>query len=276
MIGVEKMIKRFDKIIAVSESTKNDIVELCGIDHKKIKVIYSGIEKEYQKINFQIPNKFKIQNLKEAAGQSELYELRKVKDKYNLPEKFILFLGTVEPRKNIEGLISAYNMFRDKAEVRHRAPDAGLHGYKLIIAGGKGWKSEGVYKKWKESKYKDDIKFLGYVDKKDKVYLYNLASLFVYPSFYEGFGFPPLEAMACGTPVITGFSSSLPEIVGNAGLMVDPYNIADMTSAMERILSDEELKNYLTQKGLERAKMFDWKKTARELMAAVKNYRLQG
>ena len=245
MINVKKLVKKFDKIIAVSESAKNDIVELCDAAPEKVKVIYSGIEDEYRELN------------------SKALELSSIRQKYSLPNKFILFLGTVEPRKNIEGLIGAYNKFRENREARLRVPEAELQ---LVIAGGRGWKSESIYKEWKKSKYKDDIKFLGYVDKKDKVFLYNLASLFVYPSFYEGFGFPPLEAMACGTPVITSFTSSLPEIIGNAGIMVDPYNITDIASAIEQVLSDENLKNNLIQKGLERVKRFNWEKTAREYL----------
>ncbi len=278
MIGVEKMIKQFDKIIAVSESTKNDIVELCGVAPENVHVIYSGVEKEFCRLSLnsikKSPNPLYQGGIKSAPlikGVGGIYsvEIEQIKNKYNLPDKFILFLGTVEPRKNIEGLIGAYNEFRESREARLRAPEAE---FQLVIAGGRGWRSDGIYKKWKESKYRDDIKFLGYVDKKDKVYLYNLASLFVYPSFYEGFGFPPLEAMACGTPVITSFTSSLPEIAGNAGLMVDPYNITDIASAMERVLSDEKLKNDLIRKGLNRAKMFNWEKAARELFFIIKNY----
>jgi len=192
MINVSKLINKFDKIIAVSENTKNDIVELCNVDPRKIRVIYSGVDRDYTMLN------------------SKALELSCVKKKYKLPEKFILFLGTVEPRKNLEGLISAYN------ELRNTSND--FRKYKLIIAGGRGWKSENIYKEWEKSSYKDDIKFLGYIDRKDKVYLYNLASVFVYPSFYEGFGFPPLESMACGTPVISSFTSSLSEIVYRIGL----------------------------------------------------------
>lgn len=232
MINVKKLASRFDKIVAVSENTKRDIVDLCGVEPEKIKVIYSGAEDIYK------------QN----------HELENIRKKYDLPEKFILFLGTVEPRKNIDGLIGAYEILREK--------NGDLAQYKLVIAGGRGWKSKEIYKRRENSKYRSDIKFLGYIEKKDKVYLYNLASLFVYPSFYEGFGFPPLEAMACGTPIITGLSSSLPEIIGNAGLMVDPYNTNDLAVAMEKVLTDDDLRNNLIQKGLERVKNFSWEKAA--------------
>ncbi|MDO9399797.1 MAG: glycosyltransferase family 1 protein [bacterium] len=253
-INVKKLLKRFDQIIAVSENTKRDIMELCDIDSEKIKVIYSGVGEEYKPI---------IKDTECPIGHSvseaiEEKKLDEVKQKYNLPEKFILFLGTVEPRKNIEGVIMAYNQLRIN--------NYELKNVKLIIAGGKGWKSDNIYKEWEQSKFKDDIKFLDYVASEDKAYLYNLASVFIYPSFYEGFGFPFLEAMACGTPVISSYSSSLPEIVGNAGLLVNPYNVVDIANALEQILSQKELREKLIKKGLEQASKFEWNKSATEYL----------
>lgn len=235
MLNVKKMVRQADEIIVISESTKNDIVELYGIDQAKIEVVYSGIGEEFRLID--------------KADQ----RLKEIKEKYGLPEKFIFFLGTIEPRKNLEGLILAYDQLRAK--------NPGLdHG--LAIAGGKGWKSDNIFKAWEKSPYKNDIKFLGYIDRKDKPYLYNLASLFVYPSFYEGFGFPPLEAFASGVPVVASFSSSLPEIIGDAGLMADPYDASSLSLAMEEVLGNNELKEDLVRKGFERVKKFSWVKTA--------------
>ena len=246
MINVKKLIKRFDTIVAVSENTKRDIVELCGIDENKVKVIYAGVGEEYRRM---------------ADDQS--LKMAKVREKYKLPDKFILYLGTVEPRKNVEGIIRAYN------EVRSKKLE--LRNINLVIAGGKGWKSKKIYREREESKFKDDIKFLGYIDPEDKVYLYNLASVFVYPSFYEGFGFPPLEAMACGLPVVASFASSLPEVVGDAALMVDPYNINDISRALKEILTNENLRNQLIARGLKRAGEFSWRKTADEYLKVLKN-----
>lgn len=244
MINVSKLLKKFKQIIAISENTKRDIIELCGISPDKIKVIYSGIGQEYKQIIN--PNLVEEEKLKE------------IKQKYNLPDKFILYLGTIEPRKNIEGIIKAYNQLRiDNSE---------LEDVKLIIVGGKGWKSKNIYKEWDLSEYKDDIKFLDYISSENKVYLYNLASVFLYPSFYEGFGFPPLEAMACGTPVIASYSSSLPEVIGDAGLLVDPYNITEIANALKQILLNKDLSDKLIKKGLEQAKQFSWIKTAREYL----------
>jgi len=246
MVNVRKMIKRFSLVVAVSENTKRDILELCSISPDKIKVIYSGIGEEYRKL-----------------GDDQAAKLVEVKNKHGLPDKFILYLGTVEPRKNVEGIIGAYNQLRIK--------NYELRDYKLIIAGSRGWRSNNIYKKWEQSEFKNDIRFLDYVAGEDKVYLYNLASAFVYPSFYEGFGFPPLEAMAAGCPVIASFASSLPEVVGDAGLMVDPYNINDMARAMAEILTDKGLRNRLIARGLEQVKKFNWRNTADEYLKILNN-----
>ncbi|MFH0956162.1 MAG: glycosyltransferase family 1 protein [Candidatus Falkowbacteria bacterium] len=248
MINVKKLIKRFDRIVAVSENTKRDIVEMCGVDENKIKVIYSGAGEEFRQ----------IYNLN-ADGEKIL----EVRNKYKLPDKYILYLGTLEPRKNVDGIIRAYNELRYKNQQ--------LRNIKLVIAGGRGWKSDKIYKEWEQSEFKDDINFLGYVDKKDKVYLYNLALVFIYPSFYEGFGFPPLEAMACGLPVVASYAASLPEVVGDAALMIDPYNIKNITQAMAEILTGENLKSKLIERGLAQAKKFNWGKTAKEYLEIFNN-----
>lgn len=240
MLDVEKMIKQADMVVAISESTKNDVVELYGIDPLKVKVIYSGIGDEFRVID------------KQDA------RMREIKEKYGLPDKFIFFLGTIEPRKNLEGLIIAFN------RLRMRNPE--LNDYRLVIAGGRGWKSDSIFKAWEESPFKDDIKFLGYIDRNDKPYLYNLASLFVYPSFYEGFGFPPLEAFASGVPVIASSSSSLPEIVGGAGLMIDPYDASSLSLAMEEVLQNNGLREDMIRNGLEKVKKFSWVKAAEDYL----------
>ncbi len=135
----------------------------------------------------------------------------------------------------------------------------------------KGWKASGIFSAWQTSRYKNKIKFIGYVDDKLKVYLYNLASVFIYPSFYEGFGFPPLEAMACGVPVITSFVSSLPEVASEAAVMVNPYDIEDISRAMTEVLKSENLRTKLIAKGLERARMYNWEYTARDHLRIFQN-----
>jgi len=240
MVNVKKLIKRFNIVIAVSENTKRDIIELCGVNENRVKVIYPGLNNEFINI--------------EMASD----KLAEIKTKYGLSDKYILYLGTIEPRKNVDGIIKAFNQLR--------VNNLELRDYKLVIAGGKGWKSKNIYEEWEKSEFKNDIKFLGYIDDKEKIYLYKLASVFIYPSFYEGFGFPPLEAMASGVPVIASYAASLPEVAGGAALMVNPYNINDMTRALKEILTDQNLKNKLIEQGLEQVKKFSWKNTAREYL----------
>ncbi len=223
-------LKSADKIIAVSNSTKKDLVEVYGIPENKVSVIYSGV------------------NVGRGTRDEGL-----IKEKYSLPHKFILYLGTLEPRKNVEGIISAFEQITDS-------------GYSLVIGGGKGWLYRKIYKKASRSSAKDKIKFIDYVDPADRSALYQLADLFIWPSFYEGFGFPPLEAMSVGCPVITSTNSSLPEVVGDAAILVDPYNVKEITSAMNQILIDDQLRQNLINKSYQQVKKFDWQNTAKEIL----------
>lgn len=255
-LNVKKLIKQFDLVIAISENTRRDVVELCGVPEEKARVIYSGVDERFKIFNFQfsIP---KFQNIRK---------------KYNLPEKYILFLGTVEPRKNIVGLIQAYNKYRSQlSNVNLACRQAGCQ--KLIIAGGMGWKYESILAEREKSKYKNDIIFLGYVDDEDKPALYKLASVFVFPSFYEGFGFPPLEAMASGTPVIASAVSSLPEVVGEAAILVNPFNINEIAKAIEEVLNNQKLRESLIAKGLKRVEKFSWERVGKEY-SKILNFKL--
>jgi glycosyltransferase involved in cell wall biosynthesis len=250
IINPKKIISSADKIIAVSENTKNDLINIYKIPAEKIGVIYSGIDPKFQPI----------------TDQEKLDKIRK---KYNLPENFILYLGNLEPRKNIEGLIEAFNMLKGyhSPATIHQLP---FTSYQLVIAGFPAWSYQSIYNCAKKSKFKNDLKFIGYVESEDKPYLYHLAKLFVYPSFYEGFGFPPLEAMASGTAVIISHTSSLGEIVGQGGLLIDPYNATDIAEAMRLILIDETLRQNLIAKGLDQTKKFNWQNTAEQVLDLIK------
>ena len=231
----EKQAQRSNKIIAVSKSTKEDLIKIYKIRSEKIKVVYSGIRLESETID--------------------------IKKKYSLPEKYILYLGTIEPRKNIIGIIKAFEKLKKQKTKNHKL--------KLVIAGSKGWLYENIFKTVQNSSVKNDIIFTGFIEDKDKSALYDLADLFVYPSFYEGFGFPPLEAMACGTPVITSNFSSLPEAVGDAAIMINPYNIDELAKGMEMVLTDEKLRNVLIERGFKQTKKFSWQKCAEETLEFI-------
>jgi len=167
-------------------------------------------------------------------------------------------LGTVEPRKNITGLIEAYEQFY-KTNID----------YSLVIAGHKGWNDKKIYKKFSSSPLKDKIKFIGSVDAADKYTLYTMSELFVYPSFYEGFGFPVAEAMACGVPVITSNRSSLPEITNNSTYLVNPNRPSELAQALVEMTKNEKLREKFKNLGLEQAKKFNWETVARQWLRAI-------
>jgi glycosyltransferase involved in cell wall biosynthesis len=186
-------------------------------------------------------------------------EVEPVVRRYGLAfREYLLFVGNVEPRKNLVGLLRAYDSLR---RGRRRGPA-------LVIAGGAGWKNRAILDAMAASPYTADIRIVGYVPEGELAALMNGAIAFVYPSLYEGFGLPPLEAMACGTPVITSNRSSLPEVVGDAALLVDPENTSDLALAMARLVDDAPLREALRERGLVRARAFSWQRTA-ELTSAV-------
>ena len=233
-----------DGIIAVSDATHDDLQETYGISANKVSTIHSAVPARYRVID---------------RNDISLFSVR---EKYNVPYKFILSLSTIEPRKNIVSIIRAYAALRDRGQKE-------LAQYKLVIAGERGWKWRAIEEEIVRSPYSEDILRIGFIADEDKPALYNLASLFVYPSFYEGFGFPPLEAMQCGTPVITSNASSLPEIVGDAAIMIDPDRPDELYRAMKEILLNQNLHTHLRTKGMERARQFSWHKSAEQFLALV-------
>ncbi|MEI6835729.1 MAG: glycosyltransferase family 1 protein [Candidatus Falkowbacteria bacterium] len=233
-LNVKKLVRKYDTIVAISENTKVDLMELLHVPEEKIIVIYSGLNQELNDLSPASINSFK--------------------SRHEINSRFILYLGAIEPRKNVAGLIEAYNLMRD----RHFP----LTEYQLLLAGASGWKNKHIYKKAEDSLYRDDIRFLGYVSRQERDWLYTNASLFVYPSYYEGFGFPPLEAMSRGLATITSDISSLPEVTGDAALLINPYSALDLARGMETMLLDSDLRKRYSEKGLERSKLFSWSKTA--------------
>jgi len=232
-----------DKIIAISNSTAQDLVNEYGVNPEKIKVIYSGVLNEFKKID-----------------SEEV--IIKVREKYNLPKKFIFYLGTIEPRKNIRSIIDAFEILKR---------DFGFEDHYLVIAGAKGWLYKDIFKKMEQGQFAKFIKYIDFVEDNDRPAMYNAAELLVYPSFFEGFGFQPLEAMACGTPVVSSNVSSIPEVVHDAALLVDPYNVKELYSAIREVLTNEPFRKDLIWKGSNRVRNFTWQKTAHETLEVLIN-----
>lgn len=234
-VKARKKLQTADKIIAVSHNTKKDLIDIFNLSPEKIEVVYSGISSSL------------------VAKDPETVKL-----KYHLPDKFILFLGTLEPRKNIEGVIQAFKLINQ--------PE-----FELVIAGRPGWLYKNIYHLVEQLSLKGKVHFIGYIDPVDRFSFYQLAALLVWPSFYEGFGFPPLEAMKMGCPVITSANSSLPEVVAEAALLVDPYNIKEIALAIKQLLANQELRHQLIVKGFENVKRFNWQQSAEKMMEIFKS-----
>ncbi|MBI2674768.1 MAG: glycosyltransferase family 4 protein [Candidatus Yanofskybacteria bacterium] len=241
-----------DKLIAVSESTKNDLVNFYKVDPARVEVIHSGA---LLRLNL---------NMR--------FNLNKFKREKNLPDRFILFLGKLEPRKNTVGVIRAFNNLKSNPKYN----DVGL-----VIAGAKGWKCDDLFREanvgtsdvcWTSDVVNScdvgNIIFTGQINDEERSLYYRAADVFVYPSFFEGFGFPPLEAMVSGIPVITSRNSSLPEVVGDAAIMIDPYDISELELWVTKLL-DKDLANLMVKKGIEQSSKFNWRSTATKTLETL-------
>ncbi len=225
------------RIIAVSQSTKRDVTRLLGVPDEKVSVIYEAADPHFSPMD------------RTKAQQH-------VQAKYGIEGDFILFVSTVEPRKNLPTLLAAYRKLTDSYKSTAR----------LVIAGHKGWLTDEVDQAIEKYKLRDRVCFLGGVPAQELPFLYNAARVFALPSFYEGFGLPPVEAMASGTPVIVSNVSAFPEVIGDAGLLIDPSDVDAWAVALHRVLTDNELHAELTAKGLRRAALYSWERAARETL----------
>ncbi|MGB2791316.1 MAG: glycosyltransferase family 1 protein [Candidatus Moraniibacteriota bacterium] len=243
-VNFRRLALRAEKVIAVSQSTRDDLVEAIGIVPKSVTVIRSGISERFCRMN---------------RNDSMLSD---VKRRYELPYRFILFVGTIEPRKNILSLVRAFDSLVGSKEA---------FDYDVVIAGTHGWKCEGMLEEIDRLPSRARIHFTGFVRDEDKPALYNLSSLFVYPSLYEGFGFPPLEAAACGVPVITSNTSSFPETIGEGAMMIDPLRPDDISRALREVLRDKTLRDMLSQQGEMCALKFQWKDAARKTLGVFRD-----
>lgn len=257
-------LKTASRIISVSKATKNDIVKKVGLSPEKIEVIYEGVDKNvFRKISNDI-----------VSNILSKYKLKK--------NKYFLFVGTIQPRKNLIRLISAFKKFLD-LNINYQA---GVHTkssiinhkslFRLVLVGQNGWKSDRIYKLPAELGIERNISFLpSYGDlgirisDDDLAVLYNGAVALCYPSLFEGFGLPILEAMACGCPVITSDTSSMPEVAGGAGLLVNPLKVEEIAQAMLKITKDDSFRNILIKKGMVRCGQFSWEKAAADTLKVI-------
>ena len=229
-------LSKADAIFAISKSTMQDVVS-SRKTADNVHLTYNGVNDGFKPFD-------RLESAKYIARQ------------YYCSDKYILNVGTLEPRKNIISLLRAFKIFKDKYKTGHQ----------LLIAGAKGWQESAVYAEYDKLQLKDDVIFLDYVSDEDMPKLYCGAGVFVFPSLYEGFGFPVLEAMACACPVIASDNSSLPEVLGEAGFLIDPFNCNVMADKIYTLLTDQHLADSFRAKGLERAKLFSWPQTAQTIL----------
>lgn len=235
--AVPRSVRRADLILADSDATRRDLVELFGVPSDHVQTLYSGCDPAFKRV-------------------TDANELERVRRTYKLYKPFILHVGTVEPRKNLVRLIEAYSRLPGRREVE------------LVIAGGRGWMYDEIYDAPQTFGVTASVHFIGFAPDADLPALYSLAELLAYPSLYEGFGLPVLEAMACGTAVVTSNNSSLPEVAGDAALLVDARDVEALTWAISRLLDDHHWRGIMQRKGLVQAKKFSWEKSAQGLRAA--------
>ena len=229
---------RAARVITVSEASKGDILRYFRVPESRIEVIYNAIDDRFWQ-------------------EPPADEVARVRERYRLTDPFILYAGNIKPHKNLERLIESFHL------LRQNSPE--LKDVQLLIIGDEISKYAALRRAVHRHKLHKHVRFFGFVSDQTLAALYRLADVFVFPSLYEGFGLPPLEAMASGTPVITSNVSSLPEVVGDAALMIDPYEPAAIAEAMHRVLTDAALRSDLRQRGLIRAREFSWERSIKRV-----------
>lgn len=238
LVNPRRLMSKAYRIVTVSDTSKDDIISLCGSYGGKLFRVYPGLSGDFYPID----------------RNSQSY--REFQKRRGLPSRYILTLATLEPRKNIKSVIMAFEILKKKKKIEH----------KLLIAGSKGWMFEQTRKIIAQSKFREDIILIGEVADSERKLLYSGADLFVFPSFYEGFGFPPLEALKCGTTVVCSYAASLSEITGNAVLLINPYDCNELAWAMERGIKDQKLKTMLRADGLHWVEKFSWETCAKNII----------
>lgn len=234
---VPASVRAADFVCADSENTRNELTTLLDVPPERAAVVTGGVDQRFKPVT------------DEAV-------LEAIRHKYGLAFPYIFFMGTIEPRKNLGRLLQAYTRLRQQGRTRHR----------LVIAGGLGWLYQDVLREIDQLAAEQEVIFLGRVPDDDLPALYSLCDLFVFPSLYEGFGLPPLEAMACGKAVVCSNSSSLPEVVGDAGVLVSPYDVDALADAIAGLLEDPERRAELGRRAIQRARLFTWEESARRTL----------
>lgn len=230
-------VARSDKIVTISEFSKNEIHELLQVPEEKIEVVYSA-----------------------PSITTGVTDFQMVQQRLKIQKPYLLYVGTIEPRKNLIRLIQAFDWLKKEKQIPHQ----------LILAGGGGWKTEEIYQSAEETQFAGEIQFTGYLSSEEKNALYQNADAMVFPSLYEGFGMPPLEAMLFGCPVICSDAASLPEIVGEAAELVDPLDVQTIADGIWHVLSNRDYRSLLIEKGAQQALRFSWDRSAEKMIQIYK------
>ena len=237
MSTVPRSVARADMILADSESTRLDLIELLQVPADRVRVIYAGVEERF-------------------VPQEDERLVESVLQRYGIRRPYILGLGTLQPRKNFPRLIEAFARLKQQQRIPHR----------LVIGGGKGWLYDAIYAAVTRCGLEQDVQLVGFVNDEDLPALYSAATVFAFPSLYEGFGIPVLEAMGCGTPVVTSNVSSLPEVAGDAALQVAPDDVAALANSLWRLIDDSRLRATLRERGHRQVLKFTWHRSAEQLL----------
>ena len=230
-------VARSDKIVTISEFSKNEIHELLQVPEEKIEVVYSA-----------------------PSITTGVTDFQMVQQRLKIQKPYLLYVGTIEPRKNLIRLIQAFDWLKKEKQIPHQ----------LILAGGGGWKTEEIYQSAEETQFAGEIQFTGYLSSEEKNALYQNADAMVFPSLYEGFGMPPLEAMLFGCPVICSDAASLPEIVGEAAELVDPLDVQTIADGIWHVLSNRDYRSLLIEKGAQQTLRFSWDRSAEKMIQIYK------
>jgi len=240
-LTLKRALKKATQVFVVSNNTKNDLQKMFKYPSPQIQCIPCAPSEDFHS----------------EISQKKIEAVRK---KHQLPEKFILGVGTLEPRKNFPSLIKSFII------VKKKHPE-----YKLVIVGKKGWKYEEIFQLIKQHKLEEEVIFPGYLNNEELKAFYHLATLFVFPSLYEGFGIPPLEAMSSGCPVISSNVASLPEVIGDAGLLIDPKSTNKIAESIISLLENDQIRTMLIERGFRRAQKFSWENSAQAALEAFKS-----